>query len=82
MGLTFLKLEQAKVKWRIKLAHAFQHRTSAEERSGVAGRWALFFLPFITVLREGLEAVVFAGGVRFPPLSLVGALRCNWERDS
>jgi high-affinity iron transporter len=27
------------------------------------GKWALFTLPFIVVLREGLEAVVFVGGV-------------------
>ena len=28
-----------------------------------AGKLALFFLPLVTVLREGLEAVVFVGGV-------------------
>ena len=28
-----------------------------------AGRWALVVLPLITVLREGIEAVVFVGGV-------------------
>jgi high-affinity iron transporter len=28
-----------------------------------AGKWALFILPLITVLREGIEAVVFVGGV-------------------
>ena len=27
------------------------------------GKWVLFILPLITVLREGLEAVVFVGGV-------------------
>ena len=26
-------------------------------------KWTLFLLPLITVLREGLEAVVFVGGV-------------------
>lgn len=31
--------------------------------SAKTGKWALFVLPFITVLREGLEAVVFVGGV-------------------
>lgn len=29
----------------------------------MTGKWVLFFLPFITVLREGMEAVVFVGGV-------------------
>ena len=28
-----------------------------------AGKWALLVLPLITVLREGIEAVVFVGGV-------------------
>lgn len=28
-----------------------------------AGKWALLLLPLITVLREGIEAVVFVGGV-------------------
>ena len=27
------------------------------------GKWALFTLPLVVVLREGLEAVVFVGGV-------------------
>ena len=39
-----------------------------EERkaTGIGARsrkYAMFILPFITVLREGLEAVVFLGGV-------------------
>jgi high-affinity iron transporter len=36
---------------------------------GVVKRWmeryAMFALPFITVLREGIEAVVFIAGVTF-----------------
>jgi FTR1 family protein len=70
MGIGFLKLEQAKAKWRIKLAHAFEHRAISGERGGIASRWALFLLPFITVLREGLEAVVFGAGVCFTALSV------------
>lgn len=34
-----------------------------ERRRARGGKWALFLLPFITVLREGLECVVFVGGV-------------------
>ncbi len=33
------------------------------KRKARTGKWALFLLPFITVVREGLEAVVFVGGV-------------------
>lgn len=83
MGVAFLKMDRARVKWRVKLAAAFEkshskaiahHRTQNGElqsgdegqeglREGRSGKWALFLLPFITVLREGLEAVVFVGGV-------------------
>ncbi|RUS28415.1 hypothetical protein BC938DRAFT_481912 [Jimgerdemannia flammicorona] len=32
-------------------------------KNRIKGEYAFFFLPFITVLREGLEAMVFMGGV-------------------
>jgi len=60
MGVTMLKMDRAKAKWRIKLGRAF----NGEGGSGAkTGRWVLFILPLITVLREGIEAVVFVGGV-------------------
>jgi len=34
-----------------------------------AGKWALYTLPFVVVLREGLEAVVFVGGVSLGQLA-------------
>ncbi|KAL1413070.1 high-affinity iron permease [Vanrija albida] len=37
--------------------------TAEDKRESRSSKWALFLLPFITVLREGLEAVVFVGGV-------------------
>lgn len=37
----------------------------ADEREGEGGKWALFLLPFVTVLREGLEAVLFVSGVSY-----------------
>ena len=76
MGIAFLKMDRSRVKWRIKLADAFEKSHSraisaadgkADKRDGRSGKWALFLLPFITVLREGLEAVVFVGGVSLPP---------------
>ncbi|KAJ6469499.1 iron permease FTR1 [Mycena sanguinolenta] len=61
MGVTMLKMDRAKAKWRVKLEKAFSGaRTDGETR---AGRWILFILPLITVLREGMEAVIFVGGV-------------------
>ena len=79
MGVAFLKMDRARIKWRVKLASAFEkshghaiaHRrvedgtlTGDDKKEGSGGKWALFMLPFVTVLREGLEAVVFVGGVR------------------
>ncbi|KZT07990.1 Ftr1 protein [Laetiporus sulphureus 93-53] len=61
MGVTMLKMDRAKAKWRIKLLNAFSGKRV--DRSTRAGRWVLFILPLITVLREGMEAVVFVGGV-------------------
>lgn len=67
MGIAFIKMDTARVKWRVKLADAFANSTAtlsaAEKKNARAGKWALLLLPLITVLREGLEAVVFVGGV-------------------
>ncbi|KAF8911772.1 iron permease FTR1 family-domain-containing protein [Mucidula mucida] len=61
MGITMLKMDKAKAKWRIKLERAFDGENN--DRKTSTGKWALFILPLITVLREGMEAVVFVGGV-------------------
>lgn len=53
-GLSFVKLDRARVKWRIKLARAFSKSVvKGGKREGADGRWALWILPFVTVLREG-----------------------------
>ncbi len=47
------------------------------------GKWALFTLPFVIVLREGLEAVVFVGGVslgqsaRSIPIAAIVGIICG-----
>lgn len=69
MGAALLRISKLQDKWRVKLAKALEAKDST--KGGTAGsrfkRWcekyALFILPFITVLREGLEAVVFVGGI-------------------
>lgn len=86
MGIAFLKMDRARIKWRLKLAAAFeksQSKASAYHRAedgtlagedgkeGKGGKWALFVLPFVTVLREGLEAVVFVGGVSGSVLRII-----------
>lgn len=42
-----------------------------DKREGRSAKWILFMLPFITVLREGLEAVVFVAGVRRLPFFFI-----------
>jgi high-affinity iron transporter len=51
MGLGVLRMDRAKAKWRVKIRRAFNG--SPKDRGSRAGRWALFILPLITVLREG-----------------------------
>jgi high-affinity iron transporter len=59
-----LRTTQMQEKWKGKLSKAMD----AENSRGLGNssrRYALFILPLITVLREGLEAIVFIGGVTF-----------------
>ncbi|KAG9122151.1 high-affinity iron permease, partial [Ceratobasidium sp. 392] len=83
MGLTMLRMDRAKEKWRIKLSDAFEGKVGASGRGGQNSRWVLFVLPLITVLREGLEAVVFVGGVSLGqpaasiPLAAIIGLICG-----
>lgn len=65
MGLAMLRINKMKEKWRVKLAQAIV-QDKKKGRLGFGGftkKYAMFILPFITTLREGLEAVVFVGGV-------------------
>lgn len=75
MGLAFLRLPMAQTKWRLKLINAVEGHAGVKDDTGTsswkkrkvraraARGFILFGLPFITVLREGLEGVVFLGGI-------------------
>lgn len=69
MGAALLRVSKLQDKWRVKLAKAIEAKDSTRSRSTGTRfkvwleKYAMFTLPFITVLREGLEAVVFIGGV-------------------
>jgi high-affinity iron transporter len=67
MGLALLRINKTKEKWKVKIAQALvahrKHHTASGWFSEWSRRYVMFFLPFITTLREGLEAVVFVGGV-------------------
>ncbi|KAJ7098324.1 iron permease FTR1/Fip1/EfeU [Mycena epipterygia] len=81
MGVTMLKMDRAKAKWRVKLERAFSGTKS--DGSTRAGKWILFILPLITVLREGMEAVIFVGGVSLGqpatsiPIATIVGLACG-----
>jgi high-affinity Fe2+/Pb2+ permease len=63
VALTMLRMDTARARWRRKLEAAFLEKSAKADGEGKSVKWVLFTLPFITVLREGLEAVVFIGGV-------------------
>lgn len=79
MGLALLRVNKMREKWRVKIAQSLQSKTKAnggDDAKGAKGlgglgarisdwsrRHVMFILPFITTLREGVEAVVFVGGV-------------------
>ncbi|MCJ1476145.1 hypothetical protein MMC13_004810 [Lambiella insularis] len=69
MGIALLRISKLQDKWRVKLAKALESKDSTRVGSRMSRfkrfceKYAMFMLPFITVLREGLEAVVFIGGV-------------------
>ncbi|CCK71218.1 high-affinity iron permease FTR1 KNAG_0G01600 [Huiozyma naganishii CBS 8797] len=66
MGIPMLRMNKMQGKWRIKIAKSLVEVPKRKRdffRIGfLTRRYAMFILPFITVLREGLEAVVFVAG--------------------
>lgn len=69
MGAALLRVSKLQDKWRVKLANALE-KQDVKAQGGTSTKfkawcekYAMFLLPFVTVLREGLEAVVFIGGV-------------------
>ena len=85
MGAALLRVSKLQDKWRVKLAKALEAKDSVKHASTKSRfkvfceKYAMFILPFITVLREGLEAVVFIGGVSLglPAASFPLAVVCG-----
>ena len=68
MGAALLRISKMQAKWRVKLAKALEAKDNRHAKFGSrvsawAEKYAMFLLPFITILREGIEAIVFIGGV-------------------
>ncbi|KAI4141446.1 MAG: hypothetical protein LQ341_003519 [Variospora aurantia] len=69
MGAALLRISKLQAGWRAKLNRSFEKddaiKTSSRwERAKIwTQKYFMFWLPFITVLREGAEAIVFIAGV-------------------
>ncbi|THV77842.1 plasma membrane iron permease [Aureobasidium pullulans] len=84
MGAALLRVSKLQAKWRVKLAKALEEKDQKKGKASTrfkrfAEKYAMFMLPFITVMREGLEAVVFIGGVSLglPATSFPLAVICG-----
>lgn len=71
VGFALLRIGKMQEKWRVKLAAAMEAPINTGKFSMGSRvkrffeKYAMFVLPFITVLREGIEAIVFVAGVSF-----------------
>lgn len=89
MGAALLRVNKLQDKWRTKLTLALQDQdksrnignstTMKHRLKRWAEKYAMFLLPFVTVLREGLEAVVYIGGVSlgYPATAFPLAVVCG-----
>jgi high-affinity iron transporter len=62
MGAALLRVSKLQDKWRVKISKVLESDSAPLPVRGRMKRWAekyaMFLLPFITVLREGIEAVL------------------------
>lgn len=69
IGIALLRIGRMQEKWRVKLAQALEAPMGAKMKKGsikqFCEKYALFILPFVTILREGIEAIIFVTGVSF-----------------
>ncbi|KAK4205799.1 putative plasma membrane iron permease [Triangularia verruculosa] len=70
VGFALLRIGKMQDKWKAKIELSFSQRARRRTtKRGAIRRWmgnySMFILPFVTVLREGIEAVIFIGGVSF-----------------
>ncbi|ROV99107.1 hypothetical protein VMCG_06595 [Cytospora schulzeri] len=95
MGAALLRVNKMQEKWRLKLKLALENKEKHQHRwSNARGimrsvkvwseKYVMFLLPFVTVLREGLEAVVYIGGVSLTglpatsfPLAVICGILCG-----
>ncbi|KAJ4288631.1 high-affinity iron permease [Kalmusia sp. IMI 367209] len=67
MGAALLRVSKLQDKWKVKIAKVLEEKDNKGWGQGKFKLWcekyAMFLLPFVTVLREGVEAVLFIAGV-------------------
>lgn len=66
MGAAMLRINKMREKWRHKIAKILVETHEGHGGWGLkylSRKYALAILPFVTTLREGMEAVVFLGGI-------------------
>jgi len=69
MGAAILRVSKMQAKWQKRIVKALEAPRKQTTWTQMLEKYALFILPFITILREGLEAIIFVGGVGlgYPP---------------
>lgn len=67
MGIKMLRVNRMQQKWKHKLGAIIARNNYLDLQDKGDATWsernAMFILPFVTTLREGLEAIVFVGGI-------------------
>ena len=62
MGAALLRVSKLQDKWRVKISKVLENKDMKLPVKGKMKMWmekyAMFILPFVTVLREGIEAVL------------------------
>lgn len=80
MGMKILRVNKMQDKWKAKLhiaiqnSHFLQTSVTKAEKLRFSERYFMFVLPFVTTLREGLEAIVFIGGIGLNENTSVSAI--------
>lgn len=83
MGAALLRVSKLQDKWRLKIRKVLDDKDTDKPVTGRFKTWcekyAMFILPFVTVLREGIEAVLFIAGVGIglPATSIPLAVICG-----
>ncbi|KAL6449627.1 FTH1 Iron transporter FTH1 [Candida maltosa Xu316] len=66
MGIKILRVNKMQEKWKLKLGKILQasgYLNNPQNKKSFDKKYNMFILPFITTLREGLEAIAVIGGI-------------------